>query len=37
MKSKKLENWSLGIFHFTFSQLVYTLDGIKEANFKESD
>ena len=31
MKTKKLKNWSIGIFHFTFGQLVYSSEGDKEA------
>ena len=37
MKNKKLKNWSIGIFHFTFGQIVYWSGSVKEANFKESD
>ena len=41
MKNKKFKNWSIGIFHFTFSQLVFWptnwSERVKEANFEESD
>ena len=37
MKNKRLQNWSKGIFHFTFGQIVCWSGRVKEANFKESD
>ena len=37
MKNNKLKDWSVGIFHFTFGQLVYWSDRAKDANLKESD
>ena len=36
MKNNKLKNWSAGIFHFVFGQIVYCLEQAKEANLKES-
>ena len=37
MKSNKLKDWSVGMFHFTFGQLVYWSERTEEADFKESD
>ena len=35
-KNNKLKNWSVGISHFTFGQLVYWSERVKEAHLKES-
>ena len=37
MKNNKLKNWSVGIFRFTFGQLVDWPERVKEASFKQSD
>ena len=37
MKNNKLKNWSVGIFHFIFGQLVCWSERAKETNLKESD
>ena len=37
MKNNKFKNWSVGIFQFTFGQLVYWSEREKEVNLKESD
>ena len=37
MKNNKLKIWSVGIFQFTFGQLVYWSEWEKEASLKESD
>ena len=37
MKTNKLKNWFVGIFHFTFSQPAYWSERAKEALLKESD
>ena len=37
MKNNKLKNCFVGIFHFIFGQLAYSLERAKEANLKESD
>ena len=34
MKNNKLKNWSAGILHFTFGQIVYWSEQAKEANGK---
>ena len=36
-KMINLKNWSVGIFHFTFGQLVYWLERAKEVNLNQSD
>ena len=33
MKNKKLKNWSVGIFHFTFGQLVYFIEITIQSEF----
>ena len=35
MKNNKSKNWSVGIFQFTFGQLVYWSEWAKEANLKD--
>ena len=35
--NNKLKNSFVGIFHFTFGQLVYCSERAKEPNLKESD
>ena len=37
MKNNELKNWSVGIFHFIFGQLVYWSERVNKANLKEPD
>ena len=34
MKNKKLKNWSIGIFHFTFGQLSIGQNGLTRKTLK---